>query len=86
MVLTSDCTSFYGIYGKGTAGQQQLYSINPSTGGLTLLTTISGTGFGTYFYGAGIASAVPEPSTYALAAITSGTLALIARRRKARRG
>ena len=84
IVLANDGTTMYGIFGGGTAGNQKLYTINTATGALTAGPTISGTGLGTYFHGAGIAT-VPEPSTYALAAIATGVMAAIARRRKAAR-
>jgi len=84
MVLASDGTTLYGLYGDGTSGAQKLYSINPTNGATTFLTNVSGAGLGEYFYGAGIAS-VPEPSTYALAAIATGVMAAVARRRKARK-
>lgn len=83
IVLANDGTTMYGIFGDGTAGNQKLYTIDTATGALTAGPTISGTGLGTYFHGAGIVT-VPEPSTYALAAIATGVMAAIARRRKAR--
>ena len=85
MALANDGTTMYGIFGNGTAGNQKLYTINTATGALTAGPTISGTNLGTYFHGAGIVP-VPEPSTYALAAIATGVMAAIARRRKARKG
>ncbi len=86
IVLANDGTTMYGIFGNGTAGQQKLYTINTATGALTAGPTISGTGLGTRFHGAGIVPVpVPEPSTYALAAIATGVMAAIARRRKAAR-
>jgi len=86
MVLASDGTTLYGLYGNGTSGNQKLYSINPTDGVTTFLTNVSGTGLGTYFYGASIVTVpVPEPSTYALAAIATGVMAAVARRRKARK-
>ncbi|MBI1325199.1 PEP-CTERM sorting domain-containing protein [bacterium] len=84
MNLANDGTTMYGIYGNGTAGQQRLYTIDVSTGALTAGPFITGTGLGTYFHGAAIVP-VPEPSTYALAAIASGVMAFVAHRRKARR-
>ena len=84
IVLANDGTTMYGIFGGGTAGNQKLYTINTATGALTAGPTISGTGLGTFFHGAGIVP-VPEPSTYALAAIATGVMAAIARRRKAAR-
>jgi hypothetical protein len=84
MALANDGTTMYGIFGDGTAGNQKLYTINVATGALTAGPSITGTGLGTYFHGAGIVP-VPEPSTYALAAIATGVMAAIARRSKARR-
>lgn len=77
----SDGTTLYGVYGDGTAGNQKLYSVNPSDGSLTFMTNISGSGLGIYFFGAGIVTGVPEPSTYALATIAMGVIACAARRR-----
>ena len=85
LVLANDGATMYGIYGNGTAGAQQLYTINPADGALTAGPTITGTGLARYFHGAAIVP-VPEPSTYALAAIASGVMAAVARRRKARQG
>jgi hypothetical protein len=92
MVLANDGTTMYGIAGNSTPGQQRLYTIDVATGALTSGPLITGTAFdpatglglGTYFHGAGIVP-VPEPSTYALAAIATGVMAAIARRRKARK-
>ena len=84
MGLANDGTTMYGIFGNGTAGQQQLYTIDVATGGLTAGPMITGTGLGTYFHGAAIVP-VPEPSTYALGAIATGVMAAVARRRKARK-
>lgn len=78
MVLASDDTALFGVFGNGVASSQRVYSINTSNGSLTSGALIAGSGLGTRFHGA----AVPEPSTYALAAIGSGVLAVIARRRK----
>lgn len=77
--LANDGTTMFGIFGNGTASQQRLYTIDTTTGALTPGQFISGTGLGTYFKGA---SVVPEPSTYALAAIATGVMAYVARRRK----
>ena len=84
IVLANDGTTMYGIFGDGNTGNQKLYTINTTTGALTAGPTISGTGIGTRFHGAGIVP-VPEPSTYALGAIATGVMATIARRRKARK-
>ena len=87
MVLANDGTTLYGLFADGTAGNEKLYTINTSTGALTAGRTISGTGLRTYFHGAAVVPApVPEPSTYALAAIATDVMAAIARRRKARLG
>jgi hypothetical protein len=82
MVLANDGTTMYGVFGNGTAGQQQLYTIDVATGALTAGPLISGAGLGTFFHGA--ATTVPEPSTYALGAIASVTMAWLARRRNTR--
>lgn len=85
MVLANNGTTLYGLYSDGTAGNQKLYTINPGTGALTAGPTISGTGLNTYFHGAAVMTTpVPEPSTYALAAMASGVMAAVSRRRKAR--
>lgn len=64
MVLTSYKDDLYGLYADGTSGSQKLYSIDTDINSLTygtptLLTSISGTGLGTFFHGA--ASPVPAP-------------------------
>ncbi len=85
MVLASDGTTLYGLRGTGTAGNQQLYTIDPGTGALTAGPSITGTGLGTYFYGAGVvpaAAAVPEPATLASAALGGLAALWIARRRR----
>jgi hypothetical protein len=84
MIVANDGTTMYGLFADGTAGNQKLYTINVATGALTAGPSITGTGLGGYFHGAAIVP-VPEPSTYALAAIATGVMAAIARRRKARR-
>lgn len=81
MVLANDGTTMYGLFGNGTAGQQRLYTIDVATGALTAGPLITGAGLGTYFHGAAI---IPEPSTYALGAIASVTMAWLARRRTRR--
>ena len=65
MLLFSNPTGtvLYGLYGDGTGGNQQLYTINPSNGNLTAGPLITGTGLGTYFHGA---ADVPEPASLAL--------------------
>ena len=84
--LANDGTTLYGVYGDQN-NDKKLYTINPGTGALTAGPTISGAGLGMYFHGASVAIAsVPEPSTYALAAIATGVMAAIARRRKAWKG
>ena len=84
MVLASDGTSLFGIYGNGNVGSQTLFTINPADGTLSAGIPISGPGLGSIFSGAGT-TVVPEPSTYALAAIGTGIMAAVARRRKARK-
>ena len=85
MVLASDGTSLYGVFGSGTEGQQALYTINPTTGTSTFLRSVSGSGLGVNFYGAGFVPAVPEPSTYAmaLAGIACGGFSMWRRRKRA---
>ncbi|MEI7924429.1 MAG: PEP-CTERM sorting domain-containing protein, partial [Planctomycetota bacterium] len=78
MALAYDGTTLFGI--KSTS----LYSLNPTTGAYTGLGTVTGIANG-QFYAMSVPVAVPEPSTYALAAIATGVMAAIARRRKARR-
>jgi hypothetical protein len=63
-----------------------LYTLNPTTGAYTGLGTVTGFPSGQLqFFAMSVPVAVPEPSTYALAAIATGVMAAIARRRKARR-
>ena len=89
MVLATDGTTLYGLYGDGTAGNQKLYTINPSTGALTAGASISGTGLGTYFYGAAFGSSepppppLPEPPSLVLA--LTGLSAMWATRRRKHR-
>ncbi len=81
MKLAYDGTTLFGL------NYSTLYTLNPSTGAYTLLgsvTGIPGAGAGRFTNLAAIP--VPEPSTYALAAIATGVMAAIARRRKARKG
>jgi len=64
MVLTSYKDNLFGLYADGTNGSQKLYSIDTDINSLTygtptLLTSIRGTGLGTFFHGA--ASPVPAP-------------------------
>lgn len=83
MVLASDGTTLYGLYGNGTAGQQKLYTIDTTSGVTSFVTNISGTGLGNYFYGAAAGiTVVPEPSTYALATIATGVMVFSTRRFK----
>lgn len=83
MVLASDGTRLYGLYANG-AGTQQLYTIDLVTGALSEGPSLTGTGLGQYFYGAGVArtSAVPEPSTLLGASLGGLTACLIACRRR----
>ncbi len=87
MVLATDGTTLYGLYADGTAGNQKLYTINPSTGALTAGASISGTGLGTYFHGAAIETSqpppLPEPTSLVLA--LTGLSALWATRRRKHR-
>ncbi len=77
--LAYDDTTLFGLNSSGT-----LYTLNPTTGAYTGLGTV--TGVGQFQLSAmSVAIAVPEPSTYALAAIATGVMAAIARRRKARK-
>jgi hypothetical protein len=78
MRLVSDGTSLFGLKNNS------LNLIDPSTGAISPL--IGLTGFGNRLvFGMSVPVAVPEPSTYALAAIATSVMAAIARRRKARR-
>jgi hypothetical protein len=78
MRLAYDGTTLFGLRSGS------LYTLNPTTGAYTTLTAV--TGLGTVSIRAmSVPVAVPEPSTYALAAIATGVMAAIARRRKARR-
>lgn len=89
MVLATDGTTLYGLYADGTAGNQELYTINPSTGALTAGASISGTGLGTIFHGAAFGSSepppppLPEPPSLMLA-LTGLSAMWVARRRKHR--
>jgi hypothetical protein len=80
MTLAGDTetNTLYGIYGNGSTGQQQLYTIDPATGVLTAGALITGVNLGTYFH----AAAIPEPSTYVLCGIGTAAFCAIARRRK----
>ena len=82
MRLASDGTNLFGL--EGGFNGYTLYSINPLTGAYT--SPVSVTGAPTFNAMSMIPVAVPEPSTYALAAIATGVMAGIARRRKARQG
>jgi len=65
MVLASDGTNLFGIFGDGTDGNQALYSIDPVSGTPSYITAITGSGLGTRFYGAAFQPSnqpVPEPS------------------------
>jgi hypothetical protein len=78
MTLAYDGTTLFGL----SIGS--LYTLNPTTGAYTGLGTVTGLA-NKGFYAMSVPVAVPEPSTYALAAIATGVMAAIARRRKARR-
>ena len=78
MQLAYDGTTLFGL----NAGS--LYTLNPTTGAYTGLGTVTG-GVNNDFFAISVPATVPEPSTYALAAIATGVMAAIARRRKARR-
>ena len=78
MRLAYDGTTLFGL-NIGT-----LYTLNPTTGAYTGLGTVTGLA-NKGFYAMSVPVAVPEPSTYALAAIATGVMAAIARRSKARR-
>jgi len=87
MILASDGTSLFGIYGDGTDGNQALYSINPNSGITSFISTISGVGLGSRFYGADFQSsdqAVPEPSL-CIISVVSLACAGFAKRRQIRR-
>ena len=77
MQLAYDGTTLFGL--RDTT----LYTLNPTSGAYTTLATVTGLGNGGFF-AMSVPFAVPEPSTYALAAIATGVMAAIARRRKAR--
>jgi hypothetical protein len=80
MRLAYDGTTLFGL-NSGT-----LYTLNPTTGAYTGLGTVTGFPSGQLqFFAMSVPVAVPEPSTYALAAIATGVMAAIARRSKARR-
>ena len=79
MRLAYDGTTLFGLKAGGS-----LYTLNPTTGAYTGLGTVTGLA-NKGFYAMSVPVAVPEPSTYALAAIATGVMAAIARRRKARR-
>jgi hypothetical protein len=87
MVLATDGTTLYGLYADGTAGNQKLYTINPSTGELTAGASISGSGLGTIFHGAAMETTqpppLPEPPSLVLA-LTGLSAMWVARRRKHR--
>ena len=78
MRLAYDGTTLFGL--KDTT----LYTLNPTSGAYTTLATVTGFVNGAV-YAMSVPFAVPEPSTYALAAIATGVMAAIARRRKAAR-
>ena len=77
MTLAFNGTTLFGLNNAGS-----LYTLNPTTGAYTGLGTVTGIPSGQFQF---FAMSVPEPSTYALAAIATGVMAAIARRRKAAR-
>ena len=79
MVLAYDGTTLFGLI-KST-----LYTLDPSTGSYTTLRSVTVPPYYNWTAMSTIPVAVPEPSTYALAAIATGVMAAIARRRKAAR-
>lgn len=84
MVLATDGTSLFGVYGNGTEGQQSLYDINPTTGNASFNRLISGAGLGTRFYGADFgptSPAVPEPTSMAIYGLGALGMAYGARRK-----
>jgi hypothetical protein len=86
MVLASDDTTLYGLFGNGSAGSQSLYTIDPATGDTAFVTNIAGSGLGTWFHGAAmIVNPVPEPSTYAMAfaGLACGGYSMWRRRKRA---
>jgi hypothetical protein len=87
MVLATYGTSIFGLY-YDQLYNYKVYSINPSTGTPTFVANVTNGGLflKKNLLGASIidTAPVPEPSTYALAAIATGALAFIARRRKAK--
>ncbi len=77
---TTSYTSGAALSGQSTFASQTFSSLGLTTGSYTW-TWGSGANTGSAVLTIG---AVPEPSTYALAAIATGVMAAIARRRKAR--
>jgi hypothetical protein len=85
MVLASDGTNLFGLYGDGTVSNQALFSIDPLTGNSSYITSVSGSGLGTYFHGATFAvggAPVPEPASSAVVALLMGGAALRKWRKK----
>ncbi len=78
MLLAYEGTTLFGLR------YNTLYTVNPSTGAYTSLGTVTGFPSNGSFTTMAIAT-VPEPSTYALAAIATGVMAAVARRRKSRK-
>ena len=78
MYLAYDGNTLFGIKNGS------IYTLDPSTGAYTAIATVSG-GPPTISSMSAIV-AVPEPSTYALAAVATGVMAALTRRRKARLG
>ncbi len=88
--LATDGTTLYTVdAGTGTNASPAIFSIDLATGNRLLVKGIYNlpNGNNTLFYGAafvGSTNPVPEPSTYALGAIATGVMAVVARRRKAK--
>lgn len=82
MVLATDGTKLYGVVPNSTSAAT-LYSINTTTGSLTLETNVTGTSIPIQFSGASFA-VVPEPSTIvlALSGVVAITVGMRSRRRK----
>ena len=78
MRLAYDGTTLFGMK------DFTLYSLNSATGTYTTLTSVTGLPSSVNAMSV-VPVPVPEPSTYALAAIATGVMAAIARRRKAAR-
>ncbi len=80
LALASDGTTLYGL------SNSTIYTIDTATGNTTALIGITNVPATNGIDAAAMIASVPEPSTYALAAIATGVMAAIARRRKVRKG